>query len=414
MNEVAESTASDALAQQVRKEAAELAAALEATEDKEEQTRIFFSTIRESCIPYLPCRLRDRPGELYDRCYEALFTIGRANLPLAVGFLMHQYNLAGLATLPVPSAPEFENRRKIMVDSVEKYKSLLAITSFGSNIRGRGTPNPNVMIEETEIGDFTCNGHKGFLSMAANADLLLYSGYIDADTMGMFYCNLKNQKGISFGDSLFPGQMTQADTRPVFFDNVVVKRRQVLSLEEWLTYHVSNYCTAWFEALVSSAYLGAASKAVDEVRKFGHSVSHDQQTLLAELDGFVLECGRLSLKFRSALGLAQSFGRAADKYCRAVVEDAPDEVQYGLSCDVMDLSGCIKYTCTRVAQDTVNEARRLIGTRSMTPKHPLYALSEQINFGQLHPIIPARAERDEGEEMLEKESYTGLFTWAYA
>ena len=34
-----------------------------------------------------------------------------------------------LATLPVPNAPDFERRRQILVDTIRKYRSLLAISS---------------------------------------------------------------------------------------------------------------------------------------------------------------------------------------------------------------------------------------------------------------------------------------------
>jgi len=121
---------SQALALKVRREARELAAAVAAAETEEEKSATFFRLIRESCIPYLPCTLRDKPAELFARSYEAVYILARVNLPLCVGFAMHQYNLAALATLPVPSAPEFENRRKILVDSIQKYKTLLAIRSL--------------------------------------------------------------------------------------------------------------------------------------------------------------------------------------------------------------------------------------------------------------------------------------------
>jgi hypothetical protein len=49
----------------------------------------------------------------------------------------------------------------------------------------------------------------------------------------------------------------------------------------------------------------------------------------------------------------------------------------------------------------------------MSVQHPIHALTEQICFGPLHPIIPARHERSEGEEMLEEKPYTGLYPWAY-
>lgn len=400
---------SQALAQQVRKEARELADALEACETDDERSKTFFRLIRESCIPYLPCRLRDKPAELFARSYEAVYTVARVNLPLCVGFAMHQYNLAALATLPVPEAPEFENRRKILVDSIQKYKTLLAISNFGSNVRQKGTRDPNVFVRETETGDFVCDGFKGFQSMASNADLLLFSGYMPDGEMGMFYCQLSGDNRVVPGDSLFAGAMKLSDTKPITFNNLNIKRRQVLSQEDWLTYHISNYATSWFEALVSAVYLGGAGRAIEEVRKFGRSVSADQEKTLAELDGFQLETGRLALKHRSGLAFGMSYGPLAERYCRSVTQGAPEEEQEGLIGDLMDISGCIKYTTTTTAQNIVNGARALIGTRSMSVTHPIHALTEQICFGPLHPIIPARAEREEGENALGEDEYMGWY-----
>lgn len=401
------------LADKVREEATALAQAVDEAKTNEEKSDVFFEGIRKSCIPYLPCELRDDPEQLYNRAYDALFILARANLPLAVGFAMHMYNLAALATLPVPQEPEFENRRKILVDSVARYKSLIAISSFGSNIRKKGEKNPNVVVDENERGEYVCNGRKNFQSMATKADILIFSGYLDDETMGMFYTQLRGQDAIVPGDSLFQGAMALTDTKPLFFNNLVLKRRSVLSLDEWLTYHVSNYATSWFESLVSAAYLGGASRALEEVRTFARNMSHDQEGSLAELDGFVLDAGRMAAKHRSALALGLSFGRCAARYCEAVINDEPDAVTDGLSDDIMDLSSAIKYHCTAAAQDIVNGARALIGTRSMGIHHPVHALTEQICFGPLHPIIPARHERGEGKEMLGEDAYTGLYPWAY-
>ena len=400
---------SQALAIKVRKEAQDLADAVAAAESDEDKSNTFFRLIRESCIPYLPCQLRDKPSELFSRSYDAIYILARVNLPLCVGFAMHQYNLAALATLPVPSAPEFENRRKILVDSIQRYKTLLAISSFGSNIRGRGTPNPNVTVRENERGEYVCNGRKNFQSMATKADLLLFSGYLPDGDMGMFYTQLHADERVVPGPSLFAGAMKLTDTKPITFNELVIKRRQVLSMEEWLTYHISNYATSWFEALISAVYLGGAGRALEEVRKFGRSVSHDQETMLSELDGFQLEAGRLALKHRSSLAFGLSYGPLAEKYCRAVIDDEPEDYQEGLSNDLMDISGCIKYTTTSAAQEIVNGARALIGTRSMSVSHPIHGLTEQICFGPLHPIIPARAEREEGEDMLGEKPYMGWF-----
>ena len=65
------------------------------------------------------------------------------------------------------------------------------------------------------------------------------------------------------------------------------------------------------------------------------------------------------------------------------------------------------------AEDIVAGARALVGTRSMKVGHPIHSLTEQICFGALHPIIPARHERETGEEILGETPYFGLFPWAY-
>lgn len=403
----------EALKEQVRREAAALAQAVEAAESKEEKSNVFYQGIRESCIPYLPCILRDDPEQLYVRSYEALYAIAYANLPLAVGFAMHQYNLAALATLPVPSAPVFENRRKILVDSVQRYQSLIAISSFGANIRQKGAKNPNVVVDPRENGDYVCNGRKNFQSMATKADILLFSGYLPDESMGLFYCQLANQDAITVGDSLFQGAMSLTDTKPIFMKDLVLKQRNILAVEEWLTYHFSNYATSWFESMMTAAYLAGAGRALEEVRKFARSVSHNQEEMLSELDGFVLDAGRLAARHRAALSHGMSFGACAARYCEAVIGEAEEEVQEGVSQDIMDMSSAIKYHCTSVAQDIVNGARALIGSRSMAVNHPIHALTEQICFGPLHPIIPARHERETGEELLDEEPYTGLFPWCF-
>lgn len=271
------------------------------------------------------------------------------------------------------------------------------------------------MVVENERGELSCSGRKSFQSMATKADILLFSGILDdeEETMGMFYCQLAGQKNITVGKSLFSGAMSLTDTKPLVFQDVVLKNRQILSLDNWLTFHVSNYATSWFEALISAAYLGGASKALEEVRLFSRSVSHDEETLLAELDGFQLEGGRLSAQHRAALAFGLSFGACAGRYCKAVIEDAPEDEVAGLQSDIMDSSSGIKYTCTKVAQDVVNGARALVGTRSMSTKHPIHALTEQICFGPLHPTIPAHYERGVGEELLGEEEYTGLFYWGF-
>ena len=202
-----------------------------------------------------------------------------------------------------------------------------------------------------------------------------------------------------------------SDTRPVDFNDLIIKRRNLLSTTDELTDHVSFYATAWFEALVTAAYLGGACRALDEVRKFALSVHTEDGQPLSELDGVVVETGRLAIALRSGLAMASSFATCTDRYCKGVRAGAPAEELDQLANDLMDCGSVIKYSCTKTAVDIVNSARGLVGTRSMTVDHPIYALNEQICFGPLHPTIPSRMERSVGSEVLTDAPYTGLFEW---
>jgi len=397
-------------AQEIRQQARDIAARVEVAEP-EQRSRTFFDGLRASRIPYLPCELQEEAGELYVRCYESLFTLGRTSIPLAVGFTMHLYNLSALATLPVPAVPEFERRRQILVDTVRKYKSIMAISSFGENVKHKDDPSRNVIVTEQKAGSYLCQGRKGFQSMASEADILLFNGQF-GEHQGMFYTNIKNQPALVLGPSLFAGAMAPSDTRPVEFRDLVIKQKNVLSLHNDLTDHISFYATAWFEALCTAVYLGGASRALEEVRLFARSVHTEEGHMLAEVDGFMVDSGRLALRLRSSLAMARSFGVCADLYCRLIREGAPAEKVNPVANDLMDCGSCLKYALTAAASDIVAGARALIGTRGMSVKHPMYAINEQICFGSMHPTLSSRLERSFGTEMLGEKPYTGLFEWA--
>lgn len=394
----------------VREQAREIALAVDAAAP-EHKFRTFFDGVRASSIPFLPCTLQKEAGELFVRSFEAFYHLGWASVPLTVGLTMHQYNLAALATLPVPGAPEFERRRQVLVDTIHRYRSLMAISSFGENIKAKGTPSRNVIVTAQADGTLVCNGRKGFQSMASEADILLFSGSV-GEHMGMFYTNLKGQAALTVGAPLFSGAMAMSDTRPVDFNGLVLQRRNVLSTTDDLTDHISFYATAWFEALISAAYLGGACRALDEVRRFALSVHTEDGEPLAELDGFVTDAGRLALALRSALALTHSFAVCADRYCKLVRESAPPATLDAVANDLMDCGAVIKYSTTKTATEIVHGARGLIGTRAMSTGHPIHSLNEQIVFGPLHPTIPARLERSVGAELLAEEPFTGLFEWA--
>lgn len=382
----------------------------------DQKARVFYDGVRASIIPYLPCYLDKQVDELYARSFDAFYHFGRASVPLTVALTMHQYNLAALATMPVPQEPEFERRRKILVDTIRKYRSLLAISSFGENIKNKDAGTKQVRVEITPEGTLICRGRKPFQSMASEADLLLFSGLVgDSSNMGMFWTTIKDQPNIEVGPSLFKGGMELADTRPIEFKGLVLKQRSILSLTDHLTDHISFYATAWFEALIAAAYLGGASRAIEEVRKFAHSVHmSDGETMLAELDGFIVECGRLNIKLLTALSQARTFGWGAQRYCDAITRGGASVAELdGVGSDIMDCASAIKYHSTQTAVEIVNAARTLIGTRSMVVGHKVRDLTEQAIFGPMHPSLPAHFERSAGHDVLNAEKFVGLYQWGF-
>lgn len=379
----------------------------------EKKSRVFYDQLRETCIPFLPCYLQEDGEELFCRCVDALFLLARANVPLAVGFTMHQYNFAALATLPVPWAPRFEIRRKILVETMESYRSLMAICSLGDNIAHKNQASKNVLLARQEDGSLVANGRKAFTSMASEADLILFSGTIlDTDELGLFYADLKTEERVELDKPLFSGAMSLTDTRPINFKELPIKERTILSEDENLTLYFSYYATAWFETLICATYLGGVSRALEEFRKFAFSVHLGEETL-AERDGVILEAGKLALEFRACLAMIRSFGVCVGNYTRAVREEAPEEVQQSIVNDLYDCAFTIKYHCTQKAEELLHRARRLIGTRSMAASHPVYELSQQVIFASLHPSIGAHIERTQGSEYLCEEPFFGTFDWAF-
>jgi alkylation response protein AidB-like acyl-CoA dehydrogenase len=338
---------------------------------REERFDRFFARIRDSRIPYLACRPDPDPEALYYETFDALFILGATSLPLAIGLTMHQYVLSALATFPLRE-PSLRRQTERLLREIEERRLLLAIGSVGP---------ANVTIEESE-GRAYAKGRTAFQSMASQADLLGFIGTHACGAVGFYVIEMK-QEEVRVGERIFSGAMAEADTRSVELAGVPLADRHLMTRDDDLTRLTMFYGTAWFEALISAAYLGAAARALDAARAFACSVSLPDGTTLAELDGTRMEFGRMAIGLDAALAQVPCVGRSLRTFDRAV-----------------EAASIAKYTSTRAAEDLVQQVRRFIGTRAMSPGSIVEELSQQITFGPLHPKVSAIFERDLGRRVL--------------
>jgi alkylation response protein AidB-like acyl-CoA dehydrogenase len=352
-----------------------------------ERFETFFRLIRGSEIPYVACDRAITAERLYDETFRSLFILGSASLPLAVGLTMHQYVTCALATMPIRD-PELSPATHRLLSEIRDRRELIAIGSVGDNVRPIGVPRDTIAIV-----DGRAKGRTRFTSMASQADRLTFIGS-SGEALG-FYVVRTRAEGVSIGDRAFTDAMADADTRSIEVD-APIDGGNVLTRNDDLTRFAMYYGTAWFEGLISAAYLGAAARALDAARAFAHSVAAGGAPL-ADLDGVRVEIGRLGIQLEAALGLrdhvARSFARLGTGDPRRAIDD------------LVSACAVAKHASTRIAEEIVTGARRLIGARSMAPGSIVQEISQQVAFGPLHPKVSAIVERDMGERILSFGSF---------
>jgi alkylation response protein AidB-like acyl-CoA dehydrogenase len=278
-----------------------------------------------------------------------------------------------------------------LLHRIEQDRLIVATGSYGDNIRTAGQSTATIRI----VGDRLV-GKTHFTSIASQADLMTVVA-LRGDVVGFYVVELG---GATIGEPSFAsGPMANADTRSVEID-VALTPDHVITEDPHLTEAALFYSTAWFEALVSAAYLGAASRAIDEARAFAREVVLADGTRLADVDGAKLEIGRMVVQLKAALQIARSVAPALQAFPHV---DLVDGINH-----LAEVAAVAKHHCTRAAEDIVQSARRFIGTRAMKPGSIIADLTGQVVFGPLHPKVAAIFERGSGEEVLEMESFVGL------
>ncbi len=357
---------------------AEAVAALEESIEKKDLS-IFYRTLRTTDLPMLgPVHSKDPQG-LHRTCFNVLRRLGSISPAVGVAVYNHYAVTCSLSTFPIYNNPKLAARREEMVKSLIDGNLLVANTTsriHTDKVGAFGT------IAEREDQGFRVNGVAAYMSLATESDLIFFFTQIKGEGFAIFVAPLRDNPQIEIGPFLFPTAMVDSDTRRVTFRDAFIPENDMLAVDE----SIGAFQVAWHQALLAAPFLGAAARALEEARKFLRSVRTPDNKPLAELDGMILDVGRLAIKYRTACAISYEAGQALEWVAR-------NEPNLPRLIDAYNLSCAAKQAGAQCAEEIVGAVRRIIGGRSFSGTHPLERLSQEVMFAPLGGEIDAVTER---------------------
>jgi alkylation response protein AidB-like acyl-CoA dehydrogenase len=364
----------------------EAAAALEAGLERNDLDG-FYSFLRSTDLPFVPMIHAGDAPQLAPLCCRILHRLGGISPAVALAIENHYYVTSAISTFPLQGS--YEDRRNSLLHKVSERRLLVA----NSNSRVHSDKLGSLgVFARREDGGYRVAGSAAYMSLATQGDLLVFLTRIEGEGPAIFVTPLRDNPGIDIGPFLFPRAMLDSDTRRVTFRDVLLSDDDLLlaGRTEQMS-QLSQFQLSWHQLLIPALYLGAAARAIEEVRLFLRSVRGHDDRPLAELDGMVVDTGRLVIRYRSAWALvlqtAERLGRVASSL---------DTASVGA---LFDLASAAKHAGTGCAEEVVTAARRILGARSYTgsTSHPMERLSQEIPFGPLGPEVNASIERRLGK-----------------
>jgi alkylation response protein AidB-like acyl-CoA dehydrogenase len=240
-------------------------------------------------------------------------------------------------------------------------------------------------------------GAAAFMSLAGEGDLVFFLTQVENEGPAVLVTPLRDNPQIEIGPLLFPRVMSDSDTRRVTFHDALIPEDGVLLVgrsEEMVK--LSHFQLAWHQVLIPAVFLGAAARALDEAKLFLRAVNAPDGHPLADLDGMVVDVGRMAIRYRGACSLVHQASEALEELTLHPAELPAFE-------DVFDFACAAKQAGTRCAEEIVGEVRRMIGARSFAGAHPLERLSQEVMFGPLAGEVNAAIERRYGRRVLNGE-----------
>ncbi len=372
------------------------ASALEAGLARNDLTE-FYRILRSTNLPFLSVIYQEDARSLSINCCKVLHRLGGLSPAVALAVENHLYVTSALATFPTAD-PALQDRRQFWLRRM--WDERLLVANSNSSVHSNKLGSVGV-IARREEGGFRVTGSASYMSLASQGDLVVFLTLIEGEGPALFVTKLRGNPGIDVGPFLFPRTMLDSDTRRITFRDVLMPQDELLvaGMNEQMS-QLNLFEMIWHQLLIPALYLGAAARAIEEVRLFLRSVRGHDDRPLAELDGMVVDTGRLVIRYRAAWALVQeTAGRLAE-----VVEKPLEKESLA---DLFELAGTAKHVGTDCAEEIVIAARRIIGARSFTggTPHPIERLSQEIPFGPLGPEVNAGIERRIGKRALQETPF---------
>lgn len=357
----------------------------------------FYDAFRSTDLPFIGAVDPMDAYGLFRAYFDILHRLGGLSPAAALAVENHYFILCGLSTFPTGDDGAFEKRRRAMQEHVVKNRLLVANTSATVHTSKLGITRS--LHARREGRGFLVNGTADFTSLASQGDILVFIATLEGEGPGVFYAPMRGNPSIELGPLLLPDSMLESDTRRLTIrDLAVPEENLLLSGAGAQMEHLVAFQLTWHQLLIPALYLGAAARALEEVRRFLRATKGPDDRPLAELDGMMVDVGRLLIEYRSARCMVLQAGRGLTS-----LTQTPLDVQ-ALG-DVFDLAGASKLVGTRCAEEILGVARRIVGTRAFMGGHPIERLSRDVMFGPLAPKVNAAIERTYGRRVLGERSF---------
>jgi len=361
----------------------------------------FYQVFRSTDLPFIGEIYEGDARGLFCVCSEVLHGLGAISPATALAVENHYYVTSAIATFPTGDDPAMDENRRALLRSIIDGRLLVANTNskvHGDKLGEIGT------CARREANGFRINGRAAYTSLATQGDLLVFITQIEGEGPAVFsIAPMQKNPAIEIGPYLFPTAMLDSDTRQITFHHLFLPAENLLVGGKNLrTNLLFSFEMAWHQLLIPALYLGAAAGAIEAVRKFLRATRGRDERPLAELDGMIIDVGRLVLEYRSACCLLHRAGEMLGEV-RRLPQDAK------LLERASDLASAAKYVGTRSAEAIVTSARRIIGARIFVGGHNLERLSQEVMFASLGPEVSAVIERRHGHQALQESSFLDDF-----
>lgn len=359
----------------------------------EAQSRHFFGGLRQTRLAQLPL---ERLGveQVHKQCFDALMHLSRRSIPLGIGVAMHLYMLAAVATYPFEGS--LARQRDLFLRWVARSRALVA--NSGSDRQGRANNVGKTSTIARPLGgkQYSVSGDKTFMTLAGIADVAVLTVNIERTgappQYGFFLANLMSSGALRFGDGLFDGDMTLCSTRSVEMQEFPTRRGHLVCADEKTIMKMHAYQRCWFQTLVPAVFLGAARECLSQAAASARRVPVGGEQFLVDLDGFLLEMGRLDLMWRAAMGLCDQARHSIGKFF--------DDPKAGYLSESYFDTVLSKYHGLKAAEEIIARTRQLAGTRGLGKDSYFQKAIIQVGYGASFPVVPALFEREAGRQLL--------------